>query len=143
MSLNQTIQHQTRADQVTHPGDWVVTHAPGANTQATITKAAPAAGLRHVVTSIDARLVAGASAPTAVAVQVNLIAGASGGTPIASYELAVAATAGASGTPLSLSGLQIEIDDATAVTLEFAAGGGGNTIETVALTGYTKNTVAS
>lgn len=143
MPLTQTIQHQTRADQVTRPGDWVVTHAPAANTQATITRDAPPAGQRLVITAIDARLVANGTAPTAVAAQVNLIFGTSGGTAKMSFAMAIPATAGASCQPVSLAGLEIEVDDGTACTLEFAAAAGAQTVESVAMTGYTKNTVTS
>lgn len=142
MSLQQTIQHQTRADQHTSPGNWTETHAPAANNQATCTHAAPASGARHVVTSISASIVADGTAPTAAAVQLNLIGGTSGGTALLSWAMAIPATAGAS-CILTLSNLSIEIADGTAVTLEFAAAGGGDTRESVALTGYTKNTVTS
>src|SRR5690242_9481224 len=57
---------------------WSVVHAPAANNQATASKAAGAAGVRHVCTGITATLAAGASAPTAVNVNVAVRDGATG-----------------------------------------------------------------
>lgn len=141
MATDIVVTNQTLAEQSSAPGNWVVTHAPGANAQATITKAAPAAGKQHVVTAVCARLVAGGTAPTAVEKLAHLIAGASGGTAVASFEFALPATAGASCT-LELHGLNIEIAEATAATLEFAAAAGANTFESVVLAGYTQNVVS-
>lgn len=119
----------------THAGDWSVTHAPAANTQATITKAAGASGVRHVCTSVSATFAAGASAPTAAVGTLNLIDGATGGTPIASWIIGVEATAGRT-TPFVITGLNIVGTAATAMTLEFAAAGGANTYQSVAMTGH-------
>lgn len=124
------------ADVATTPGQWSVVHAPAANTQATASRAAKA-GFRHVAQTVTATLVAGASAPTAVQVTVNLRDGATGaGTVIWSGVMSVPATAGQSSQPLVLSGLNLVGSVNTAMTLEFSAAGGANTVEAVTLTGY-------
>lgn len=122
---------------VAQPGQWSVTHTPATNTQATMSKAAGAAGVRHVVTSITATLAAGASAIAAAApMLVNLRDGATGaGTILWSTYINVPATAADSRT-VTISGLAIFGTAATAMTLEFAAAGGANSYESVALTGY-------
>jgi hypothetical protein len=117
------------------PGDWSITHTPAANTQATITRAAGAAGTRHVCTSISVTLI-GLAAAVEATVLVNLRDGATGaGTILWSARMLVTGTAG-SETGISISDLNIVGSDATAMTLEFAAAGGANTFETVALTGH-------
>lgn len=119
------------------PGQWSVVHAPAANTQATISKAAGAAGVRHVCTGISATFVAGATAPVAVQVTVNVRDGATGaGTIIWTGVLSLPATAGSSAFPIHLSGLNLVGTAATAMTIEFSAAGGANTVEAVALQGY-------
>lgn len=123
---------------VTPPGNWSVTHTPAANTQATITRAAGAAGVRHVVTSISARLIADAGSVSGT-VQVNLRDGATGaGTILWSETLKVggAGSLTAENAEIKLSGLSIFGTAATALTLEFSAAGGANTVESVAMTGY-------
>lgn len=118
------------------PGDWSVTHAPAVNTVATATKAAGAAGVRHVCTSISARLLGGVAAPAAIQGTLNLRDGATGaGTIIWSQTVVLAAAAGAK-DEVSMSGLNIVGSAATAMTLEFVAAGGANTFESVSLTGY-------
>lgn len=122
------------------PGQWSVTHSPAANNQATITKAAGAAGVRHVATSITATLSTNTAAQS-VSVIVNLRDGATGaGTILWSTRLTidtnVATIGGAPIAGIALSGLNIPGSAATAMTLEFAANGGANIFESVALTGY-------
>lgn len=120
---------------VSRPGEWAVNHTPAANTQATITKAAGAAGVRHVCTSISATLI-GLAASAEATVLVNLRDGATGaGTILQSWRLLVVGGAG-SETGIALTGLNIPGTAATAMTLEFAAAGGASTFETVAMTGY-------
>lgn len=119
----------------TKPGEWAVNHTPAANTQATITRAAGAAGVRHVCTSISATLI-GLAASAETTVLVNLRDGASGaGTILQSWRLLVTGTTG-SETGIALTGLNIPGSAATAMTLEFATAGGADTFETVAMTGY-------
>jgi hypothetical protein len=117
------------------PGQWAINHTPAANTQATISRAA-AAGQRHVCKSITATLI-GLAASVETTVLVNLRDGTTGaGTILWSARLLVIGTAGSQGG-IALSGLDIVGSVNTAMTLEFAAAGGANTLETVALTGVT------
>ena len=99
---------------------WVVSHAPAVSQQATASKAAGAAGVKHVATGLSF----GLSARTAVAastVTVNLRDGATGaGTILASWTFDLVAATLAPIT-VSLSGLQLQGSAATAMTLEFGA----------------------
>jgi hypothetical protein len=115
--------------------DWTATHAPAADTQATCVKAA-VGRKRNVCQSITVMLCATASAPTAVQVTVSLIDGVSGGTAyLWRAHLSLPAVAGAS-TGITLGpGLSIIGSQNTAMTLEFSAKGGSNTVESVAMTG--------
>lgn len=119
------------------PGDWSVNHVPAAATVATITRAAGAAGVRHVCTSIDAALVIPATA-NQPAITLNLRDGATGaGTILWSRRFGVgAAIAGDAQQEVSLSGLNIVGSAATAMTLEFSAAGVATTLQSVAMTGY-------
>lgn len=117
------------------PGEWAINHTPAVNTVATITRAAGAAGVRHVCRSITATLI-GLAAAAETTVLVNLRDGATGaGTILWSTRLLVTGTVG-SQVGVSITGLNIPGTAATAMTLEFAAAGGASTFETVALTGY-------
>lgn len=116
---------------------WTLVSAPAANTQATVTKAAGGAGIRHVCTAITATLVAGTTAPAAAQVTVNLRDGATGaGNVLWTGQMALTATAGTQATPLQISGLNILGSANTPMTLEFSAAGGANTLESVSLQGY-------
>lgn len=120
------------------PYSWAIVHTPAVNTAATISKAAGAAGLKHVCNAISATFVAGTSAPTAVVVSVALRDGATGaGTILWQANMALPATAGATANPILLTDLCIQGTAATAMTLEFSAAGGANTFENVSLVGYT------
>jgi hypothetical protein len=117
------------------PGEWSINHTPVDNTQATITRAAGAAGVRHVCRSVSATLI-GLAAAVEATVLVNLRDGATGaGTILRSWRFLVVGGAG-SQVGVELSGLNILGSAATAMTLEFAAAGGADTFETVALSGY-------
>ena len=117
------------------PGEWSINHTPAANTQATITRAAGAAGVRHVCRSISATLI-GLAASAEATVLVNLRDGATGaGTILRSWRLLVVGGT-ASEVGVELSGLNILGSAATAMTIEFAAAAGADTFETVALSGY-------
>jgi hypothetical protein len=121
---------------VTRPGDWSVTHAPAVNTVATISKAAGGAGVRHVCTSITGAIRGGTTAPAAIQGTLTLRDGATGaGTILWSQTVVLAAAVGAK-DEVCVSGLNIVGSANTAMTLEFAAAGGANTFESVALTGY-------
>ena len=116
---------------------WSAHHVPAANTVATITRAAQAAGIRNVCTWITVKLVAGATAPTAVNTSVSLIDGATGGTTyLWRATISLPATAGAD-NGIALSNLWIPGTAATGLTLEFLAAGGANTIESVSMGGTT------
>lgn len=119
---------------VASPGEWALTSNPGANLQATVTKAAGGAGVRHICRAILLTLISTAAAATGV--QWNLRDGASGaGTILWSGEMAIPATAD-SFAVIQLSGLNIFGSANTAMTLEFGGAGGASTLETVALSGY-------
>lgn len=137
-AANLTASTQPTALMTAPPGNWSITHTPTTNTQATITRAAGAAGVRHVCTSISCALSAPAAATSGV-VQINLRDGATGaGTILWSQTLQVGgATSIAAGVVgIALSGLSIVGSAATAMTLEFSAAGGANTSESVSMTGY-------
>lgn len=120
---------------VTPTGEWAVNHTPAAATQATITKAAGGAGVRHVCKSITATFI-GLAAAAEATVLVNLRDGATGaGTILWSTRLLVTGTTG-SETGVTISNLNIVGSDNTDMTLEFAAAGAANTFESVAMTGY-------
>lgn len=116
---------------------WSAHHVPAANTQATISKAAAGAGIKNVCTWLTVKLVAGASAPTAINVSVSLIDGATGGTTyLWRATISLPATAGAD-NGIALSNLWMPGTANTAMTLEFSAGGGANTVESVSMGGTT------
>jgi hypothetical protein len=122
---------------VSDPGNWSINHVPAAATQATITRAAGGAGVRHVCTSIDAALVLPATANQAV-ITLNLRDGATGaGTILWSRRFGIgAANAADAQQEVSLSGLKIVGTANTAMTLEFSAAGAATTLQSVALTGH-------
>ena len=112
-------------------GGWAITSAPAVSTQATATKAAGAAGVRHVLTSIQASL----NAVVAQA-QVGIVVrdGASGVGAIL-WQDRVTAPAGVD-VRISLSGLSIEGTAGNAMTVEFTAAPTATNFETVSATGY-------
>jgi hypothetical protein len=114
------------------PGEWTLTSAPAANTVATATRAAGAAGVRHVLRSIHASInaVAAITAPLTVVVR----DGASGVGAIL-WQDRLTAPAGTDGR-ISLTGLSIVGSAATAMTVEFTAAPGATNFETLSATGY-------
>ena len=117
---------------------WTVKHTPAAATQATITKAAET-GRTHWVTGLIVTFVAGASAPTAETLLVDLRAGATGaGNIIASWGMSIPAVAGSPRAPIALGDIEIPGEDGAALTLEFAAAGGANTVQAVTMIGETR-----
>lgn len=117
---------------VASPGDWTVVHAPGAAAQATATKAAGGAGVRHVCTSISATIACGATAQTPL--NVFLRDGVTGaGTPI--WAASIAAPVNGTGI-LSFDGLSIVGSANTAMTLEFSAAGVAASVEAVTVCGF-------
>ena len=110
------------------------TSSPGAGSQATTSKAAGAAGVRHVADCITWSSGA-AAAPAATVLTINLRDGATGaGTVLWQTQVTAAATATQHGQS-HVCGLNLIGSAATAMTLEFAAGL-ANEQESVALTGY-------
>lgn len=123
--------------QVVRPsGTWQVQHTPAANTQATISQAAGAAGVKNVCTSITVTFSGNASSAAAVGTVFNLRDGVSGaGTILWSGTIWITATAGDSES-ITLGPIWIEGPTAaTAMTLEAAAAGGANTVQSVSMTG--------
>lgn len=131
-------RHHTRSGHQTNSASiWTQLHLPAANTQATKTNAAAGVGVRNVCTSITAVVVATATAPTAIQLNVSLIDGATGGTTFLwRAVLSLPATAGET-RGIALSNLWIPGTANTAMTLEFSAAGGANTVESVSMTGLT------
>jgi hypothetical protein len=112
-----------------------VFHEPAVNTVATITQASAGAGKRNVCTGITVTLASDGTAPAAVQVFVRLRDGASGaGTVVWSTVISLPAVAGAM-VNITRSNIWIEGSQATAMTLEFSAAGGANTIESVSMEG--------
>ena len=107
-------------------------HNPAANTKATITKASAGAGVRNVCTSLTVSMGATASAPAAVQLTVALIDGSAGGTTYlwGPTVVSLPATAGAT-VAFVLGNTWKPGTAATAMTLEFSAAGGANTIQSV------------
>jgi hypothetical protein len=107
---------------------WTVVHAPAATVQAIATKAAGAAGVKHVCYGISATTAAGATPQTPI--NVVLLDGAS---PV--FSASIAAPANGVGV-ISLMGLHIVGTAATLMTLQFSAGGAATTVQNVTLIGY-------
>ena len=120
----------------TFPGEWSVTHAPAVNTQATASKSAGAAGVRHVITGVAFTLCQDTTGGTPYTGTVNLRDGASNaGTILATWYIGCP-TAPCTNSNFSMSGLNLVGSAATAATLEFTAAGGARTLEAVTLMGY-------
>lgn len=118
---------------VTIPLQWSVVHQPAATVQATATRSAPAAGYVHHCTGIVASI-AGDIAASAI-VAVNLRDSTTGaGNVILAAALRGTITAG---NQIVITGIDIPGVAAAAMTLEFAAGGGTGSVESVTLLGYT------
>lgn len=116
-------------------GQWSITHAPAAATQATISKGA-VASTRHVCTGFIVTVAGGVSAPTAALVTFNLRDGATGaGTILSTMTLAVAAVAGQCNA-YAVTGLNIPGSVNTAMTVETSAATGSNVSASVTLMGY-------
>lgn len=116
------------------PGMWSVVSTPAAGVQATATKAAGAAGVRHICTAILVTFGA-IAAPVATQGQWVLRDGATGaGTILMSGQLAIPAAV-FQGQPVFISDLSIPGTGATAMTLEFTAAL-ANLIQGVTLLGF-------
>lgn len=117
---------------------WTAQHNPAANTKATCTQAAAGVGLRNVCTGLTVVLVAGSSAPTATTVSVALIDGSSGATTYlwGPHNIGIPAVAGAT-NGIVVEPLRRPGTANTAMTLEFSAAAGANTVESVSMEGET------
>lgn len=118
---------------ITRAADWAINNVAGAAAQATVTKAAGAAGVKHVATSISGQI---STVGTAQAAQLvfNLRDGATGaGTILWSVGISLATN---STWGFYLTGLNIIGSAATAMTLETAAAPVAAAFASVALTGY-------
>lgn len=121
-------------------GNWSVASTPAAATQASATRAAGGAGVRHVCTSIHAAFVLPEPVNQPL-IQVVLRDGASGAGSIlwgATLGLGVAAITDLTQT-ISISSLSIVGSVNTAMTLEFSAAGVATTAQSVSMTGYSAN----
>lgn len=115
---------------------FTATNNPAANTQATASHAA-VTGKMHVCQTIHCTLNATGAAPAAVGVSVVLRDGATSvGTVLWASQLSLPAVAGQSSPPVEISGLAITGTPGNAMTLEFTAAAGANTLETVAFSGF-------
>lgn len=114
---------------------WTASHLPATNVIATATKASAGNTARLVCTGFVVKFSALATAPTAVTTSVSLIDGATGTTTLlCPMAISCPATGGADGG-VSVSNTWIVGSPGKAMTLEFAAAGGTNTIESVAMWG--------
>jgi hypothetical protein len=121
------------AQLATAPGEWTLNSEPAANTTATATRAAGGAGVRHVLTSVNASLigVAAIAAPISVVVR----DGATGVGAILWRDKLFTPAAG-SRDRLTISGLNIVGSVNTAITVEFTGGPGATNFEVLSATGY-------
>ncbi len=118
---------------VTGVGDWAINHTPVAATQATITRAAGAAGVKHVATSITCTVSTVGTAQTAELL-FNLRDGATGAGAIL-WSQGVSLPTSLTWS-IALTGLNIIGTAATAMTLETAAAPAAAAFASVALTGH-------
>lgn len=115
----------------TPPPDFAINNLPAANTTATITRAAGAAGVRHVCTGIFANVNNVAAGAASV---VRLRDGASGAGTILFEETVSPVAIGV--YSVNISRLNIVGTAATAMTLEFVAAPGAGNFQKVNMTGY-------
>lgn len=118
---------------VATPGNWAINHTPAAAAQATITRAAGAAGVRHIAMGISYGF--NAINIEAGTFLINLRDGTTGaGTILQSWRVGPFAI-GAS-VRENISNLNIVGSAATAMTMEFAGAPAAGNFEYVNLTGY-------
>jgi hypothetical protein len=122
--------------------DWHVNSSPATNTKASATQPAvprsnPTAK-RNVLTALSVGMQGGTAAPSAVQITVAVIDGSSGDTVYlwGPMTIGLPAVAG-SLNGYALSNLFIEGSEYTPMTIEFSQAGGGNTFETVWMSGTT------
>lgn len=114
------------------PGNWSVSHTPAAATQASATKAAGSAGVRHVCTGMSFGFSQPAAVPVAFTGLVTLL---DGGSVLWQQAIAVPATASQS-VQINVTGLNLVGTAATSMIARFEAAGGAATQETAVLMGY-------
>lgn len=121
-----------KAMSVSGPGSWSVTNTSAAAGTATVSKAAGAAGVRHIATGFTASIAAGAAAQTPLTFVIR--DGATGvGTIIWTGVLSAPANDSANvGQALP----NLVGSAATAMTIEFTGGGAANTLQSVSLSGF-------
>jgi len=117
------------------PREWAITHAPAANAQATISRAAES-GKRHICTGICIKVVGNTTAANATGTLAHLRDGASGAGTILQSFIMLSTAAGATDT-VTLTGLNIIGSVNVAMTLELAAAPGAAIQASVALSGHT------
>jgi hypothetical protein len=122
----------TGIEMCSSPAGWVKNSAPAAATQATVTLAAGAAGVRHVCTSITASVATGATAQTPI--NVYLRDGATGAGAVLWAGCAAAPVNGS--CVIAVPMVAIPGTAATAMTVEFSAAGVAASLEAVTMTGY-------
>jgi len=117
----------------TRPADWSLNNLPAAATQATVTKAAGAAGVKHFCTSV-AGAISTVGTAQAAALVFNLRDGATGaGTVLWALQVSLPVNTTWS---FFLSGLNIAGSAATAMTMETVAAPAAAAFASVAFTGY-------
>lgn len=132
-AANVSATAQPSASLIAFPGEWSQAHTPVAATQATTTKAAGGAGVRHVCRSISFSLMA---VGLQGAINFNLRDGASGAGTILwsmSFSLPIGGHAEFS-VPVNVFGTAN-----TAMTLESSAAPAATNFASVAMTGYSTN----
>jgi hypothetical protein len=119
----------------TPAGEWTADAAPAAGSVASASKAAGAAGVRHICRSINFGIHT-VAAPAATTLTVVLRDGATGaGTILRTWSIRVPATADLNVFNREISGLNIVGTAATAMTVEFS-GGLANTVQYAGISGF-------
>jgi len=121
------------AQLITRPGDWAIGQTPAAATQATISRAAGAAGVSHVATSISVAVSTVGTAQTAALVFVLRDGATGAGTVLWTLQVSLPVNTTWS---FALSSLNIVGTAATAMTLETVAAPAAAVFASVSLTGY-------
>jgi hypothetical protein len=124
----QSTQPISNVETVTGPGQWTLTSAPVAATQATATRAAGGGTVRHVLTNIQASLQAVAAQATPLVFEVL-----DGATVLWTDRLIAPAGYNAS---ISMEGLALVGSANTAMTVEFTAAPAATNFCTISCTGY-------
>lgn len=112
---------------------WRLSHSPVANTQAVVTQAAGGAGVRNVLTAIQASIATGASAPAALQLDLNVLDSLSF-TILWTMHLAIPAVAGQV-VPINIPLLIVGTVNAQ-MLIDFSVAGGANTFESINAQGY-------